>query len=180
MNTISAFHLPDFPHSSSDYLRIISKTWDHLQMIFSDRFWYVLHWFSYTSYSQIRSSVEGTGLSRKVPSWNSHIYIRTTRIRDMNLVRVWFIFQRLVLVPFWQKFRCTQCNLYSDPNQFYFLTNPNIHFYFQKDPWTIFWVKLYKIKLRELIWNALKSMWKMILSCDSICIWNVPHFYATE
>ena len=99
---------------------------------FSDHFWDVLHWFSYTSYFQIPSSVEGTGLSWKVPSWNSHIYIRTTRIRDMNLVRVWFIFESLVLVPFWQKFRCTQCNLYSDPNQFYFLTNPNIHFYFQK------------------------------------------------
>ena len=94
-------------------------------MIFSDLFWDVLHWFSYTSYSQIPSSVEGTGLSWKVPSWDSHIYIRTTRIRDMNLVRVWFIFERLVLVPFWQKFRCTQCNLYTDPNQFYFLTNPN-------------------------------------------------------
>ena len=129
-------------------------------MIFSDHFWDVLHWFSYTSYSQIPSSVEGTGLSWKVPSWNSHIYIRTTRIRDMNLVRVWFIFQRLVLVPFWQKFRCTQCNLYSDPNQFYFLTNPNIHFYFQKDSRRIFesnciiqtiWTIIYMVHNNEFV-----------------------------
>ena len=31
-------------------------------------------------------------------------------------------------------------------------------------------------KVREVIWNAPKSMWKMIFSCDSICIiiWNAP------
>ena len=30
--------------------------------------------------------------------------------------------------------------------------------------------------IRGLIWNAPKSMWKMILSCDDICplIWNTP------
>ena len=36
---------------------------------------------------------------------------------------------------------------------------------------------VYNILLREIIWNAPKNMWKMILSCDSIwiIIWNAQN-----
>ena len=95
----------------------------------------------------------------------THLYISTTRIRDMNLVRVWFIFESLVLVPFWQKFRCTQCNLYSDPNQFYFLTNPNIHFYFQKNTSAIIRLELYKLySIIPTVYCMIPNIWNITMS----------------